>query len=337
MERPDLSDMTPEIEAYIAYLEDEIMRLSPGKRRAPAEPSEPETTLQLISISHDRVAKRTPRHLYGRQRRSGMGVFDLDVDEPDHPAHLVIADESANLLLITNLGRAFRLPVNKIPVGEVRDRGESLAKHIDFRPNELLVSALPEDGGNYLIMVSQRGWVQRIRRSFLGKNLFPGMSFHDVKHGGDITAACWSRGTDELFIATVQGKGIRFRETQVPERNGCLGVRVDVGDEVAAVTAVNQTSGVFLLSDDGKGTIRNMSGFRMNKAPGAGAKVAMKTDNLVNALTISEKDDLFIISQTGKIIRFKADEVPPKDGVVQGVNCMSVRNDVVTAVVVAQL
>ncbi|MCP5098183.1 MAG: hypothetical protein GY943_21755 [Chloroflexi bacterium] len=75
----------------------------------------------------------------------------------------------------------------------------------------------------------------------------------------------------------------------------------------------------------------------MNKAPGAGAKVAMKTGNMVNALTVNEKDDLFIIAQSGKIIRFKAEEVPPKGGVVQGVNCMSVRNDVVTAVVVAQL
>ncbi|MCP5095232.1 MAG: hypothetical protein GY943_06750, partial [Chloroflexi bacterium] len=335
MERPNLSETTPEIQAYITYLENEITRLSVGRRRSTAatEPSEPETTLQLITISHDRIAKRTPRHLYSRQRRSGMGVFDLEVDDPDHPAKLAIADESANLLLITNLGRVFRLPVSNIPVGDVRDKGSSLSNHVSFRPNELLMSVQPEDGGEYLIMVSQRGWVQRIRRSFLGKNLFPGMSFHDAKHGGDITAACWSRGTDELFIGTAQGKGIRFRETQVPERNGCLGLRVDVGDETVAVTAVTQNSGVFLLSHDGKGTIRKMSGFRMNKAPGAGAKVAMKTGNMVNALTVNEKDDLFIIAQSGKIIRFKAEEVPPKDGVVQGVNCMSVRNDVVTAVV----
>jgi DNA gyrase subunit A len=334
MERPDLSQTTPDIRAYITHLETELARLSEGKRRSstPAEPSEPETTLNVITISQRGMAKRTPRHLYSRQRRSGMGVFDLETAESDHPAHLAVADESSNLLLVTSLGRVFRLEVAKISVGDVRDNGESLAEHIRFHPNEQLVAALPEDGGEFMIMVSERGWVQRIRKSFLGKNLFPGMSFHDVKHGGNITSACWTRGSDELFIGTKLGKGIRFRETQVPERGGCLGVRVDQGDVTVAVTAVIESSRVFLISHDGKGTIRKMSGFRMNKAPGAGAKVALKTDNMIGAVTVKEGDELFIISNAGKIIRFKADEVPPKEGVVQGVNCMAVRNDVVTAV-----
>ena len=98
-----------------------------------------------------------------------------------------------------------------------------------------------------------------------------------------------------------------------------------------AITAVSEQSGVFLLSHDGKGTVRHMSGFRLNKAPGAGGKVAMKTEKLIGAVTVAD-DDLFIISQLGKLIRFKAGEVPVKTGVVQGVNCMSLRNDEATAV-----
>jgi len=334
MEGPDISQTTPEIRAYITHIETELARLTESKRRssAPPEPSEPETTLNVITISHRGVAKRTPRHLYSRQRRSGTGVFDLETAVSDHPAHITVADESANLLLVTSLGRIFRLAVSKIAVGDVRDGGESLAEHIKFHPNEQLVAALPDEGGEFMVMTSERGWVQRVRKSFLGKNLFPGMSFHDVKHGGKITSACWTRGTDELFIGTRQGKGIRFRETQVPERGGCLGLRVDQGDVAVAVTAVIASSGVFLISHDGKGTIRKMSGFRMNKAPGAGAKVALKTDNMIGAVTVKEGDDLFVISDIGKMIRFTAAEVPPKEGVVQGVNCMAVRNGVVTAV-----
>lgn len=338
MDRPDLSQTSAEIRTYITYLETELTRLTAGKQRAaaPPEPSEPETTLNVISISRRGEAKRTPRHLYSRQRRSGMGVFDLETADSDYPTLLTIADQSSNILLVTSLGRVFRLAVAKIYVGDVRDKGESLAQHIQFHPNEKLIAALPEDGGEYMVMVSERGWVQRIRKSFLGKNLFPGMSFHDVKHGGNITAACWTRGTDELFIGTLQGKGIRFRESQVPERGGCLGLRVDQGDVTVAVTAVIESSGVFLLSHDGKGTVRQMSGFRMNKAPGAGAKVALKTDKMVGAVTVRRGDDLFIISEGGKIIRFPADDVPPKEGVVQGVNCMALRNDVVTAVTAAR-
>ncbi|VAW42155.1 hypothetical protein MNBD_CHLOROFLEXI01-1791, partial [hydrothermal vent metagenome] len=134
-----------------------------------------------------------------------------------------------------------------------------------------------------------------------------------------------------------QAQGIRFRETQVPARGGCLGLRVSPDDTVVAVSSVINSSGVFVVGHDGKGTIRQMSGFRLNKAPGAGGKTILKTEQLIGAVTVREADDIFIISQSGKLIRFQADEVPPKTGVVQGVNCMGVRGDLITAVAVAFL
>ncbi len=336
MERPDLSQTTIEVYAYITWLEKKLTQKVAVKKRekAVAEPSEPPTTINVISISRDGFAKRTPRHFYSRQRRSGMGVYELETAVSDHPALLTIADENENILLITDLGRVFRLAVNKISVGDMRDKGEALAAHVSFHPNEQLIAALPEDRGEHVALVSERGWVQRIRRSFLGKNLFPGMTFHDVNQSGKITAACWTRGTDELFIGTRLGKAIRFRETQISERNGGLGLRVDQGDVTVAITAVLQTSGVLLISHDGKGTVRLMSGFRMNKAPGAGAKVAIKTNHLIDAITVRNRDDLFIIADSGKMIRFKADEIPKKEGVVQGVNCMAVKGARVTAVAI---
>ena len=333
LERPDLSNLTLEVKTYIEALEAELARLQPRRDTAasPApELSEPPTTLNVISISARGLAKRTPRHLYGRQRRGGMGVFDLETGGDDPPAVLTVADESEVVLLFTDFGRAFRLPVANLAEAPVRAHGQALAAMLQFRPHERIVAALPENGGAYIALVSQRGWVRRVRCNYLGKSLIPGTTFHDVKEGGYLAAACWTAGDRELFIATRLGKAIRFLERQVPAR-GCLGIRVDVDDAAAAVAAVYPDSGVFLLSDDGKGTIRLMAGFGANKAPGAGGKVAMKTDRLVGAVSVSEEDDIFVISELSKIIRFQAEEVPPKEGVVQGVNCVALRNDKVTA------
>lgn len=336
MERPDLSQISPEVVAYIEALETELLqRQSVQPDRPTAEPQEPPTTINVISLSRHGRAKRTPRHFYGRQHRAGMGVFDLETTPPDYPAHLALADENDQLLLISNFGRAFKLPVNALAEAPVRAGGQSLLAGFNIRDNEHIVAVLPTDAGAYLLLVSQRGWVQRIARSYLGKSLIPGMVFHDVKQGGMITAACWSAGDGDLFIATVQGKGIRFLESQVSSR-GCLGMRVDLGDEVVAVTAVYPHSRVFLITHEGKGTIRQMETFAANKAPGAGGKAVMKTEKLIGALTVNDGDDLFIISQLGKIIRFPADDVPPKEGAVQGVNCMTLRNDEVTAVTIAK-
>jgi DNA gyrase/topoisomerase IV subunit A len=50
---------------------------------------------------------------------------------------------------------------------------------------------------------------------------------------------------------------------------------------------------------------------------------------------VNDGDDIFAISRLGKIIRFQLAEVPPTDGVVQGVNCMALRADETVALAVS--
>lgn len=109
------------------------------------------------------------------------------------------------------------------------------------------------------------------------------------------------------------------------------------GDDVVSITGVTPENSVFLIGADGKGTIRVMSGFAANKAPGSGGKIVMKTDHLIGAATIKKSDDIFAMSRLSKVIRFQANEVPSKTGVVQGVNCMTLRADEVTTFTVCNL
>jgi DNA gyrase subunit A len=343
IERPDLSQVDPQVRAYVEALEAELERLHgeevAGERAvaaAPLEPSEPPTPLNVITVSAGGLAKRTPRHLYYRQRRGGMGIFDLETPESDPPAFLTIADESQSLLLITNHARAFRVPVNNLPESPVRSRGQLLTERLPFRPDERLAIVLPGQPTGYVALVTERGHVRRLRYHYLGDNLRPGTLLFEVQELGAPAAACWTPGEADLFIATAQGKAIRFAEQRVPH-SGCLGIRLDRDDTVVAVASVQEGSSVFLLGNDGKGALRLMAGFAANKAPGAGGKVALKTDKLVGAVTAANNDDLFIISRLGKIIRFQAGEVPAKEGVVQGVNCMALRADETVALTVGQM
>ena len=338
MERPDLSSAHPDVVAYIEYLEGRLLA-KPAVRPTPStmESTEPPTTMQLITMSAAGVAKRTARHLYGRQRRGGMGVFDMEVTEADPPAFLAIADEAATLLVWSNRGRVYRLPVSRIPTTEVRGRGVDVSEQLKMLNNERIVALLPEDGGAEVALASERGWVRTIRASFLGSSLMQGMGFHDPNEGGELAAACWLNSGDDLFVVSEGALAIRFAAHQLGGRRGRLGLRLGQADRVLAIAATQAEGGVFLLGADGKGTIRLMSGFRQNKAPGAGGKVALKTDKLIGAGTVSPEDDLFVISAQGKLIRFAAAEVPPKEGVVQGVNCMTLRHDEAAALAVCAL
>ena len=342
IERPDLETIDPAVRAYIEALEAQIEQLRQGRKaprvsaavEEPTEPSEPPTTINVITASGSGSIKRTPRHLYARQRRGGMGVFDLQTSEDDPPAFLAIADESESLVVITDQARAFRLPVSKLDELPVHSRGQPLEALFNLNAGERPAILLPDQSGTYVAILSRRGHVHWMAGHLLGEKLLPGTILYDVKKLGPPISACWTPGDGDLFITTRQGLAIRFSARQVPMR-GCLGIRLERDDTAVAIAAVREESGVFLLGADGRGTVRLMSGFRANKSPGGGGKVALKTDYLVGAATASENDDVFAISRLGKIIRFQAAEIPPKEGIVQGVNCMALRADEVAALAVS--
>jgi DNA gyrase subunit A len=343
-ERPDLSQVDPEILAYIESLESELTRLREGSRSRSkstepmelAEPNEPPTSTCLVTMSKNGLIKRTYRHLYARQRRGGMGIFDLDTPEEDPPTFLTLANDNADLLLITDFGRGYRLPLSSLPAAQIRERGQNIGDLVSMQPGETVRVMLPAQDEGYAAILSERGYVRLLRYNYVGTNMRPGTPIFDVGRFGPVAAGCWSSGEAELLIATKQGKGIRFREKMV-HANGSLGIRLDRGDDVVAIAGIDEESSVLLIGADGKGSIRMMSGFAANKAPGSGGKLLLKTDQLVGAATIKDSDDVFAISGLSKIIRFQAVEIPPKEGVVQGVNCMALRADEVTAITVAAL
>lgn len=336
MERPDLSEVSAAVRAYIEALETELEKYQRRRTRQtaaatpeeeiPLEPSEPPTTINVITISGSGMAKRSPRHLYDRQRRGGMGVFDLETSEEAWPTILTVADESQHLVVVTNQARAFRLPVQDIPATELRAKGTSLEKWLSLRAGEQMAVAFPDLEQGYLLLLTDRGHVRRLRYHYLGSKLRPGTNLYNLSDLGAPVAACWSDGDRELFITSRDGRAIRFAERLVPA-NGCLGIRLGRNDTAVDITTVEEDSHVFLMSADGKGTVRLMSGFSANKSAGSGGKIAMKTDQLVGAVVVDEADDIFAISRLSKIIRFQVAEVPPKEGVVQGVNCMALRAD----------
>jgi DNA gyrase subunit A len=337
MERPDLSQADPALRAYVEHLEAQLAQLraeradgsepEPGEPLPPLEPSEPPTSLNLITLSRAGLAKRVARHLYTRQRRGGMGLLDLETDDDDPPAGLVIADERAHLLIITTQARAFRLPVyflNEAPA--IRARPQPFLESLNLSPSETWAAALPAQTQGYLAVASVNGHVRVWPAHLFGESGRVGASVLRLDETGAPAAACWATGDSDLFLATRRGLGARFPVKSVPAQ-GAVGLRLEPDDALVAITAVRPENGVFLLGADGRGTIRLMSGFNANKAPGVSGKLALKADAVVGAVAVGDGDDLFILSRLAKIIRFKADEIPAKEGVVQGVICMSLRGD----------
>ena len=198
------------------------------------------------------------------------------------------------------------------------------------------MAILPEQASGYIALVSEIGKVRCLRHHVFGEHMKPGTALFNINEFGPLAAACWTPGDAELFIVTQAGIGIRFAEKAIPPQ-GSLGIKVGEDDQVSGVTSVNPESNVFILGADGRGTLRQMNGFAANKTPGGSGKIAIKNPKVIGALAVDADEDLLIITRLGKIIRFRADEIPPTDGVVQGVNCIAMRSDEASAMLRCQL
>ncbi len=336
--RPDLSQVPPEVRAYIEHLE---AQLAPRSRSASArdpesaEPPERPTTAQVIVLSRQGLAKRTPRHLYHRQRRGGLGAFDLECSPPDEPAHILVAHREQRLFLLSNRQRAFILAVADLPERPARSaRGAPLADLLPLQDGETVAVALPLVEATYLYLLSQEGWVRRVAGHPISR-LAPG-ALLEIRPGHHPVAGCWGDGQGDLFVATTGGLAVRFQERRVPLQGGCLALRLAGGDRACGIASVQEEDTVLLMTADGRGTLRRMAGFRPHKSPGAQGKVAMKTTHLVSVQRAQPGQDVFVLSSLSKGIRFPVDEIPPKEGAVQGVQCMALRNDRVVAFALSQ-
>lgn len=325
-ERPDLTGVPENVVAYIEYLESMLPK---KKSRADVdpirEPSEPPTTINLITLSAQGLIKRTPRHHYSRQNRGGMGVFDIELAEDDFARQMLFCDETEPLYVLTSFGRIFLLPLSKIDESPVRAKGTRLTSYLSLHDKETVVTLLAGTGESVSVLTTA-GYVVNRNRHYL-KN---GAILYDIGSVGRPLSISWSHPDHDIFVATRNGLGIRFSYKQV-HQNGSLAMRLDDGDQLLGITSVPVNGQVLLVTGDGKGTLRLMQGFRPNKSPGAGGKVAIKSDQLIGAIATPEEADIFIISQLGKLIRFSAADIPSKTGVVQGVNCIALRSDEVTA------
>lgn len=290
--------------------------------------------VQVVTITSRGLAKRTPLNDYATQRRGGIGVFDILAPREDLVAHLFVTRATAALLLLSNRGRAFRLPLDTLPLTDVRGRGASLPERLLFTSDESIAAVLPLDDNDprtTVLIATEGGWLRTLHRNYVGPRLQPGTLLSDPHRGGAPAAMTLSNGASDVLMVLRSGAGYRFSERQAG-RDGVRGIQARPDDRVVGVVSVRSDDDhVLLVTADGQGTRRQMAGFAANKTPGGQGKVIMKTDALVGAVAVNTGDEALCISGFAKIIRFAADEVPAKTGNVQGVAVLDTRGDTLAA------
>jgi DNA gyrase subunit A len=304
----------------------------------------------IISITHGGFIKRTAVSAFRAQRRGGKGVIGMSTregatqeDEGDFVQHLFTATTHDFLMFFTESGRAYVEKVYEIPEMGRAAKGRSIANILELRANEKIAATIrvqskrtgtgPNATDNtwdenlHIIFATRSGIVKKSNLSDYANVRKGGIIAIQIEPDDCLIDAKLTSGNNELVLITKEGMSLRFHEEQLRDQGrntvGVWGIRPEKNDHVVASAIVNPTAMLLVAGENGIGKRTPFDDYRKQSRGGKGIitmKTGDKTGNVVGALTVTDTDELMLITTKGQMVR-----TPVKDIRETGRNAMGVK------------
>ena len=125
---------------------------------------------------------------------------------------------------------------------------------------------------------------------------------------------------------------LRFHEEQLRDQGrntvGVWGIRPEKGDLIVAIAIVNPSAMLLVAGENGIGKRTPFDDYRRQSRGGKGIitmKTGEKTGNVVGALTVTENDELMLITTKGQMVRTRVKEIRAVGRNTMGVKLMDLR------------
>lgn len=268
----------------------------------------------VITITHKGYIKRLPVSTYRAQRRGGRGVVGMgSKDEEDFVEHLFVASTHEYILLFTNQGRVYWLKVYEIPEASRSSRGKAIVNLVRLQSGENVEAMIPvkefsED--RFLVMGTERGLVKRIRLTAFSNPRAGGIIALTLSPDDNLIQVLEAQANQELFLATYLGKSIRFKVKEIREigrsGKGVRGISLKPKDKVVGMQIGDAGQSLLTVTTKGFGKRTKLSEYRTQSRGGQGTiniKTTERNGKVVNIMTVSDGDELMMITSSGTIIR----------------------------------
>jgi DNA gyrase subunit A len=127
---------------------------------------------------------------------------------------------------------------------------------------------------------------------------------------------------------------IRFLEEDVNEvgrtARGVKGIDLKPGDYVVSMDLVRDREDILVVTENGFGKKTSINEYRVQSRAGKGivtSKVTKKTGDLIGIKTVSEDDEVMIVSSDGIIIRLEVKDISRMGRNTQGVTLMKLNDE----------
>ena len=298
----------------------------------------------VITISHLGYIKRTPLTEFRTQGRGGIGSKGSTTRDEDFLEHIIIASMHNTLLLFTEKGKCFWLKVYEIPEGTRASKGRAIQNMLNIESDDqvlafIKVKTLADQefiNNNYIILATKKGIIKKTTLEAYSRPRQNGVNAITIKEGDQLLEARLTNGNSEVMLAVRSGKAIRFNESIVRAigrtASGVRGITLGhENDEVIGMVCVmDENEDILVVAEKGYGKRSKIDDYRVTNRGGKGVKtmnVTEKTGELVAIKSVSDDNDLMIITQKGITIRLAVNTISVLGRATQGVRVINLREE----------
>lgn len=283
----------------------------------------------FVTLSNEGYVKRTSKLSY---TRSGGEYANTGLKEGDYVRYLLDVGTLETLLLFTQKGLFFSLPVHQIPEYKWKDNGTAIVNIIPIAKDDRIVSVIPVKGfsdaaGKSLVFVTRRGQVKRTELAEYETNRTGAIVACKLADDDAVVKVQMSDNLRDIVLITKLGMGIRFREMEVSvmgrATGGVRGIQLRDDDEVAAAEWVDGDEGeIMVVSDGGYAKSSLLMDYPIQGRGGKGIisfefkegkRVKPNGTKLVQAYYVKDAYAVMAVTSAGAKYSFKTEAAPIED------------------------
>jgi DNA gyrase subunit A len=284
----------------------------------------------IITVSHKGFIKRTPVSSYRSQKRGGKGVIGSGSHDEDFVEHLFTASTHDYMMFFMNNGRVYVEKVYDIPEGTRVSKGRSIVNVLEMQKDERLAAMIPVKDFSeekHLLMATSKGVVKKTNLSEYKNYRKGGIIGINIDEGDALIGVKLTRGEDEVVMITRAGMSIRFHENALRDQGratrGVRGISLKGKDDyVVTIEIVNADETLLVAGQNGQGKRTEFSEYRVQNRGGSGI-IAMRTTGVAGALSVSENDEIMLLTHHGQAVRTRVNEVRVIGRTTQGVRLIN--------------
>ncbi|HEY0109608.1 MAG TPA: DNA gyrase C-terminal beta-propeller domain-containing protein, partial [Fibrella sp.] len=262
----------------------------------------------------------------------------------DFTEHLYSATMHNTLLIFTQKGRMYWLPVYKIQEGARDAKGKPLPNYIQIDSDDKVRAVINVKNlddpdyikNNFIVMCTEQGTIKKTLLEAYSNVRRTGIIAITIDETDRLLDVVMTNGDNDLVIASRSGKAVRFHETRVRPMGrtaaGVKGITLDdeaEDDRVIGMVCIGRPDAQLLvISENGYGKRSPIDEYRVTNrgAKGVGTlKITEKVGALVGILQASDEDDLMVINRSGILLRTPVNAINVIGRNTQGVRIIKLR------------